>query len=93
MREKRPRLRVCDTKLGVLLFSQSMLAEIEQAAKVLSSDQKERLVASLLAGLRKEGISKVTGDEAARASLLPLAATAWSQDWDTAEEDEAWRDL
>jgi len=56
-----------------------MLAEIEQAAKVLSSDQKERLVASLLAGLRKEGFSKVTGDEAARASLLPLAATAWSQ--------------
>ncbi len=71
----------------------STLAEIEQAAKVLPSDQKERLVASLLAGLRKEGISKVTGDEAARASLLPLATTAWSQDWDTAEEDEAWRDL
>ena len=71
----------------------STLAEIEQAAKVLPSDEKEGLVASLLAGLRKEGISKVTGDKAARASLLPLAATAWSQDWDTAEEDEAWRDL
>ena len=86
-------IRVCDTKPGVLFYSLSMLAEIEQAAKVLPSDQKERLVASLLAGLRKEGISKVTGDKAARASLLPLAATAWSQDWDTAEEDEAWRDL
>ena len=71
----------------------STLAEIEQAAKVLRSDEKEGLVAYLLAGLRKEGISKVTGDEAAPASLLPLAATAWSQDWDTAEEDEAWRDL
>lgn len=71
----------------------STLAEIERAAKVLPVDQKERLVASLLAGLRKEGVSKVAMDEAARASLLPLAATAWSQDWDTAEEDEAWRDL
>ena len=71
----------------------STLAEIEQAAKVLPVDQKKRLVASLLAGLRKEGVSKVAADEAASASLLPLAATAWSQDWDTAEEDEAWRDL
>ena len=71
----------------------STLAEIEQAAKVLPADQKERLVATLLAGLRKEGISQAAVDEAARASLLPLAATAWSQDWDTAEEDEAWRDL
>ena len=71
----------------------STLAEIEQAAKVLPVDQKQRLVASLLAGLRKEDISKVAVDEAAHASLLPLAATAWSQDWDSAEEDEAWRDL
>jgi len=26
-------------------------------------------------------------------SLLPLAQTAWSADWNTPEEDEAWRDL
>ena len=71
----------------------STLAEIEQAAKVLPVDQKQRLVASLLAGLRKEDISKVAVDEASHASLLPLAATSWSQDWDSAEEDEAWRDL
>jgi hypothetical protein len=71
----------------------STLAEIEQAAEVLPVEQKQRLVASLLAGLRKEGVSKVAVDEAAHASLLPLAATAWSQDWDSAEEDEAWRDL
>jgi hypothetical protein len=25
--------------------------------------------------------------------LLPLAQTAWSADWSTPEEDEAWRDL
>jgi DNA transposition AAA+ family ATPase len=73
--------------------SMSTLAEIEQAAKVLPVEQKQRLVASLLACLRKEGFSKVPVDEAAHASLLPLAATAWSQDWDSAEEDEAWRDL
>jgi len=26
-------------------------------------------------------------------SLLPLAQTAWAADWNTPEEDEAWRDL
>ncbi len=31
------------------------LAEIEQAAEVLPVEQKQRLVAFLLAGLRKEG--------------------------------------
>ncbi len=27
------------------------------------------------------------------AGLLPLAATAWEADWNTPEEDAAWRDL
>lgn len=74
----------------------STLAEIEQAAKVLPVDQKQRLIATLLAGLPKRGASSTSGqnsDEAVHASLLPLAATSWSQDWDSAEEDEAWRDL
>jgi predicted nucleic acid-binding protein len=74
----------------------STLAEIEQAAEVLPVDQKQRLIATLQAGLPKRGTSSTSGgtsDQAARASLLPLAATAWSQDWDSAEEDEAWRDL
>ena len=26
-------------------------------------------------------------------NLLPLAQSAWAADWDTPEEDEAWRDL
>ena len=26
-------------------------------------------------------------------SLLPLAQTGWAADWNTPEEDEAWRDL
>ena len=28
-----------------------------------------------------------------REDLLPLAQSAWAADWDTAAEDEAWRDL
>ena len=28
-----------------------------------------------------------------RENLLPLAQSAWGPDWDTPEEDEAWRDL
>ena len=74
----------------------STLAEIEQAAKVLPVDQKQRLIATLQAGLPKRGNSSGSGgvsDEAVHASLLPLAATSWSQDWDSSEEDEAWRDL
>jgi len=27
-----------------------------------------------------------------RENLLPLAQTAWAADWDTPEEDEAWRE-
>ena len=28
-----------------------------------------------------------------RENLLPLAQTAWAADWNTPEEDAAWRDL
>jgi hypothetical protein len=28
-----------------------------------------------------------------RENLLPLAQSAWAADWNTPEEDEAWRDL
>ena len=68
----------------------SSLAEITQAAETLPPEQRRKLVESLLASLQGR---KEPQDEAVLASLLPLAATAWSQDWDTAEEDEAWRDL
>lgn len=68
----------------------STLAEIEQAAEVLPAEQQRELVQFLLGKLRKV---EAAGDEAAHASLLPLAATAWVQEWDSAEEDEAWRDL
>jgi hypothetical protein len=74
----------------------STLAEIEQAAEVLPIEQKQKLVAFLLGTLHKEGVSTRASegvDDAVHANLLPLAATAWSQDWESAEEDEAWRDL
>ena len=74
----------------------STLAEIEQAAEVLPVEQKQKLVAFLLGTLRKEGVStraSKDADDAVRASLLPLATTTWFEDWDSAEEDEAWRDL
>ncbi|MBE2204765.1 MAG: DUF2281 domain-containing protein [Chthoniobacterales bacterium] len=29
----------------------------------------------------------------ARENLLPLAQSAWAADWNSPEEDEAWRDL
>ena len=68
----------------------STLAEIEQAAEVLPVEQQRKLVQFLLGRLRKEDSAV---DEAAHANLLPLAAAAWSQDWDSAEEDKAWRNL
>lgn len=74
----------------------STLTEIEQAGEVLPIERKRKLVAFLLTALRKDGgkmPAASISDEAVRASLLPLAATAWSQDWDVHEEDDAWRDL
>jgi hypothetical protein len=66
------------------------LAEITHAAETLPTEQRRRLVESLLASLESQ---KGPQDEAVLANLVPLAASAWSQDWDSAEEDEAWRDL
>lgn len=37
--------------------------------------------------------SKETAGNGGREDLLPLAQTAWAADWNTPEEDDAWRDL
>jgi hypothetical protein len=37
--------------------------------------------------------TRQTAQVNAREDLLPLAQTAWAADWNTPEEDEAWRDL
>lgn len=37
--------------------------------------------------------NKETSRHEGREDLLPLAQTAWAADWNTPEEDEAWRGL
>lgn len=37
--------------------------------------------------------SRQSASEQMKDNLLPLAQTAWAADWDTPEEDEAWRGL
>jgi hypothetical protein len=89
-------VRVCGSGPRGIYFLHSTLVEIEQAAKLLPVELKQRLIATLQAGLTKRGSSIASGgvsEEALHASLLPLAVTSWAQDWDSAEEDEAWRDL
>jgi hypothetical protein len=48
-------IRFAGPKAVGYIFFMSTLAEIEQAAEVLPVEQKQRLVAFLLAGLRKGG--------------------------------------
>ena len=47
---------------------------------------------TLLVEARKP-IPQWTSKYSSRTSLLPLAQTAWAADWNTPEEDEAWREL
>lgn len=41
----------------------------------------------------RERIPQWTSKDSTSERLLPLAQTAWAADWDTQEEDEAWRGL
>jgi hypothetical protein len=60
-------------------------ALIEEIKTAPESVQREvfDFLAFLKARARDEG----------RENLLPLAQTAWAADWNTPEEDAAWRDL
>lgn len=49
----------------------------------------QRQVLDFLVFLKAQHNAQREGAE----SLLPLAQTAWAADWNTPEEDEAWRDL
>ena len=62
-------------------LTQSLIAEIEAAPEPV-----QREVLGLLARLRQQ-------HEEGRENLLPLASVAWAADWDSPEEDAAWRDL
>jgi hypothetical protein len=64
--------------------TQTLIEEIKTAPESVQRELLDYLV--LLKARRK-------GDGEGAESLLPLAESAWARDWDTPEEDEAWRDL
>lgn len=65
-------------------LTQTLINEIKSAPEGVQQE-----VLDFLAFLK----SKEAGRGEGRENLLPLAQTAWAADWDTPEEDEAWRDL
>ncbi|MGD1030398.1 MAG: DUF2281 domain-containing protein [Opitutaceae bacterium] len=62
-------------------LTQSIIEEIKSATEPV-----QREVWDFLLFLKSKH-----GD--AQVKLLPLAQSAWTKDWDTPEEDAAWRDL
>jgi hypothetical protein len=62
-------------------LTQSIIEEIKSATEPV-----QREVWDFLLFLKSR-----RGD--AQEKLLPLARSAWAKDWDTPEEDAAWRDL
>ena len=63
-------------------LTQNLIEEIKAAPESV-----QREVFDYLAFLR----AREKSDD--RENLLPLAQQAWAADWDTPEEDAAWRDL
>jgi hypothetical protein len=64
-------------------LTKSLIEELEHAPESV-----QREVLAFLRHLRARG----DGGEEVQ-SLLPLANSSWATDWDTPEEDEAWRNL
>jgi hypothetical protein len=64
--------------------TQTLIEEIKTAPESV-----QREVFDFLVFLKARHQAQAEGAE----DLLPLAHTAWAADWDTPEEDEAWRDL
>jgi hypothetical protein len=65
-------------------LTQKLIEEIKSAPETVQQE-----VLDFLTLLKTNDTVRIDGRE----SLLPLAQTAWASDWDTPEEDEAWRDL
>ena len=65
-------------------LTKTLIEEIKTAPEIV-----QREVFDFLAFLKARQSAQPEGAE----NLLPLAQTAWAADWNTAEEDEAWRDL
>ena len=64
--------------------TQTLIDEIKTAPESI-----QREIFDFLVFLKARQSAQAVGAE----SLLPLAHTAWAADWNTPEEDEAWRDL
>jgi hypothetical protein len=67
-------------------IAKSLIEELEHAPESV-----QREVLAFPRQLRARGAGS-DGSEDVQA-LLPLAESAWAVDWDTPEEDEAWRNL
>ena len=67
-------------------ITKSLIAELEHAPESV-----QREVLAFLRHRRARGTGN-DGSEDVHV-LLPLAESAWAVDWDTPEEDEAWRNL
>ncbi len=67
-------------------MTKSLIEELEHAPESV-----QREVLAFLRYLRARGAGS-DGSEDVHA-LLPLAESAWAVDWDTPEEDEAWRNV
>jgi hypothetical protein len=70
--------------LPMSALTNTLIEEIKAAPEPL-----QREVFDFLVFLKTRRAAREEGRE----NLLPLAQTAWANDWDTPEEDEAWRDL
>ena len=66
------------------MSSALLIAELESV-----SEETRRKVLDFLAFLKSRNAASSPSGE----SLLPLAQTAWAEDWSSPEEDEAWKDL
>ena len=64
--------------------TQALIKEIQNAPEPV-----RREVFDFLVFLKGRQVAGTEGRE----DLLPLAQSAWAADWNTPEEDAAWRDL
>lgn len=65
-------------------LTKTLIEEIKTAPGIVQQE-----VFDFLIFLKARRSGQAEGGE----HLLPLAQTAWAADWNTPEEDEAWRDL
>ena len=65
-------------------LTRTLIQEIQSAPEAV-----QRQVFDFLVFLKTRQTAPAEGGE----NLLPLAQSAWAADWNTPEEEEAWRDL